>query len=78
MTAASIGRRLVLCALLGACSHQQMYQASENWREEACQRSHSRHSPAWEHCMASARLPYEDYQRELDAARQDADSLAQP
>ncbi|RZO83521.1 MAG: hypothetical protein EVA65_13605 [Oceanococcus sp.] len=62
---------VLICLLcLGACSHQRMYESSEDMREQYCENldEHAR-----EACLDQARMPYEQYEQERQDSMQTHD-----
>lgn len=65
-----IVRTLIACCALLAlsgCSGRQLYDGASGWRENECNRIVD--VAERERCLETARLDYERYRRERDAAR---------
>lgn len=55
-------------ATLIGCSSKQLYQTGQSWQENQCFRIDD--IPARNRCLSDASVPYEQYQRDVDAAPQ--------
>ena len=55
-------------ALLGAgCTSQQLYATGQQWRANECRRLAD--TAERDRCLRDARLPYDEYRRQADAAQ---------
>ena len=60
----------LICLLLGACSHQRVYESTENYREESCKKTYGPNDPDRAVCLEGARRDWDDYERAREDARE--------